>query len=131
MIEKEERTMKAEVDLPENVQTTTSSYHENNVGGIEFDMIHFDHTSELSCKIRVYDDRPVPGKTGWGKCYIRRYNQRPTKKTDWTIKVLVFLTSLFNIYVRQCGWCRCILGFKRGGKGVTHGICPKCVKNLS
>ena len=55
---------------------------------------------------------------------------KPTCKVNRTLKALVFLVGHANFMVRQCGWCKHILGFKRGGKGITHGICPKCVANL-
>ena len=47
------------------------------------------------------------------------------------VRTLARLTKHFNVMVRQCAYCKCLLGFKRGGKGVSHGICVKCFKNLS
>jgi len=28
--------------------------------------------------------------------------------------------------VNQCGWCNHLMGFKKGGKGVTTGMCKAC-----
>ncbi len=42
------------------------------------------------------------------------------------VKTLAFILRPFNIAVRQCGWCKRILGFKRHVTGVTTGMCRAC-----
>ena len=32
--------------------------------------------------------------------------------------------------LRVCAWCRRILGLKRGGAGVTHGMCCRCFRRV-
>lgn len=41
---------------------------------------------------------------------------------------LAWILSPFNIMVRECSWCKRFLGFKRGGRGITSGICKICLK---
>lgn len=44
-------------------------------------------------------------------------------------KRLASLVALFDLMVRQCGWCGKFMGFKRsrgGSKGVSHSICKRC-----
>ncbi len=47
-------------------------------------------------------------------------------------RILSAVLSLFNIMVKECAWCphRRIIGFKRGGKGITSGICEKCRRQV-
>jgi len=47
------------------------------------------------------------------------------------MKFLATVLSLFNIMVSQCGWCNRLLGFKAGGKGITTGMCRKCLKDFT
>lgn len=28
----------------------------------------------------------------------------------------------------KCSYCPTILGYKEGGNGVSHGVCPKCLE---
>jgi len=43
-------------------------------------------------------------------------------------RILAAVLSPFNVMVKECAWCpnRRILGFVRGGKGITSGMCKKC-----
>ena len=45
-------------------------------------------------------------------------------------RLLAAVLGLFNIMVLECAWCsdRRILVFKRGGKGITSGMCKKCYR---
>jgi len=36
----------------------------------------------------------------------------------------------FNVMVRSCAWCNTIQGFRKGGRGITHGICQRCLVTL-
>jgi len=48
-------------------------------------------------------------------------------KTD--VKYAFLLARLLqplHIMVRYCSWCGRIMGFRKGGTGVTHGICRQC-----
>ena len=47
-------------------------------------------------------------------------------------RLLAFVLAPLNIMVRECGWCpnKRILGFVRGGKGITTGMCKKCNRAL-
>jgi hypothetical protein len=47
-------------------------------------------------------------------------------------KFLAAVLAPFNVMVRECGWCpkKRILGFVRGGKGITTGMCAKCNRAL-
>ncbi len=37
------------------------------------------------------------------------------------------LLGYFGVALRQCSWCRCLMGVKRG-PGITHGMCPRCAR---
>jgi len=41
-------------------------------------------------------------------------------------RFLACIIRPLNIMVRQCGWCNHLMGFSRGGKGVTTGMCKAC-----
>ena len=47
-------------------------------------------------------------------------------------KALAWFFGLFNVMLVECAWCpgRRIRGLKRGGKGITSSICPKCEEAL-
>ena len=47
-------------------------------------------------------------------------------------RFLAAVMAPLNIMVRECGWCKNkrMIGFKRGGKGITTGICNKCRQGL-
>lgn len=47
-------------------------------------------------------------------------------------KFLAAVLAPFNIMVRECAWCkhRRVIGFVRGGKGITSGMCKKCNRAL-
>ena len=47
-------------------------------------------------------------------------------------RFLAAVLAPLNIMVRECGWCknRKIIGFKRGGKGITTGMCKRCYRAL-
>jgi hypothetical protein len=47
-------------------------------------------------------------------------------------RLLAWGLGFFNVMVVECAWCRRrrILGFKRGGKGITSAICPGCEAEL-
>jgi hypothetical protein len=45
-------------------------------------------------------------------------------------KLLASVLAPLNIMVRECGWCKKVLGFKRGGKGITTGMCKRCRNKL-
>ena len=47
-------------------------------------------------------------------------------------RFLAAVLGKVNIMVIECGWCpnKRILGFKRGGKGITTSICRKCERAL-
>ena len=48
-------------------------------------------------------------------------------------KLLVKVLGFFNVMVIECAWCpdRRIIGIKRGGKGVTSGMCRRCYEKES
>jgi hypothetical protein len=48
-----------------------------------------------------------------------------------TVKLLALLGTFDDFAIRQCSYCKCVLGIKtcRGG-GVTHGVCPKCLTDV-
>lgn len=46
-------------------------------------------------------------------------------------RLLAFIIQPLNIMVRQCGWCNRLLGFRKGGKGVTSGMCEACAVRWS
>ena len=33
--------------------------------------------------------------------------------------------------IRQCAWCNKIMGHKGTKQGITHGICPTCLKKMT
>ncbi len=32
--------------------------------------------------------------------------------------------------IRVCGWCGIVIGESPEGEGITHGMCPKCLKKM-
>ena len=57
--------MKKEVELPKNLCHSTMLFRENNLGAIEVDTMHYDHTSILEHTIRIFDNRKE--KSAYGK----------------------------------------------------------------
>jgi len=51
--------------------------------------------------------------------------------SEMTIKILCLLGTLMNFAVRQCSYCKIVLGIKPCVKGgMTHGVCPACIATL-
>ncbi len=50
---------------------TESSISEVGFGHVQIETMHFDHTSELTHVIKVYDARHAKGGDGWGKVVFK------------------------------------------------------------
>ena len=77
---------------------------------------------DVEWEIEEYDGNEwVSEKHRRAKLFLR-------KRETLMKKLLAFVLTPLNIMVKECAWCqnRRILGFKRGGKGITSGICQKC-----
>lgn len=42
------------------------------------------------------------------------------------LRITVNLLGAFKVMIAMCAGCGIVYALKRGGKGITHGICPNC-----